>query len=93
MASSPREIEERTRRMRERTAKSNTTYVIRANITHAGKSGIVTGQRTGNCEVTFNLGTEVKIREDEIQGVIDFLTYAREECKILREKYDAVDEG
>jgi hypothetical protein len=90
-AASPRELDERTKAMRDK-RKTNVDYELGCKVETAGISGRIVGERTGNCLVTFSIpgSTGISLREDQLEDVRTFLDFARNECEELRHAYERV---
>jgi len=89
------ELEERTRRMRERPLETTVTYQISASIEHEGVSATVTGIRGGHIDATirFPSGTpSFQLAEEQIEPLQRFLKFLKGECQALRDAYEQVDD-
>jgi hypothetical protein len=86
----PKEIEARTEAMRNKKS-TKVDYEINCTLEHSGISGRITGRKIGNTEIVFYLDGPHKVREDQLDSVIAFLNFARNESDELRRAYQRLD--
>ena len=99
---SKEQVEARTRKQRDRAAGkvNSVTYKLSCTVDHSsGIGGTIDGPRAGSIHISIRRGLNaqneahpLELEEAQLEPLIEFLRFVKEEILTLRENYDSIDD-